>query len=198
MKVLTSPASPFGRKVKLTAIMKGLDKQISFETVTASAPDNTNPLAKIPVLITDDGVSIYDSPVICEYLDAQVAMPVMFPGEGTRRWKTLTLGALGDGIMDAAILLVYEGRYRPENMRVDAWVEMQQNKIDRALKFLETAPPELPPEPDYGVMTVACALGYLDFRHAGKWRGAHPQMVAWLEAFDAAVPGFKQTAPPPA
>lgn len=198
MKILTSPASPYGRKVKLTAMMKGLAERITFETMKADADGNTNPLAKIPALITDDGMSIYDSPVICEYLDAQVATHVMFPGDGTKRWQTLTLGALGDGIMDAAILLVYEGRHRPENMRVESWCAMQQKKIDGALDHLEAAPPPMGAEPDYGHMTLACALAYLDFRHEGKWRAGRPKMVAWLEAFDAAVPAFKETAPPAA
>ncbi len=198
MKVLTSPASPFGRKVKLTAIMKGLADRITFETTAADAANNTNPLAKIPALITDDGATIYDSPVICEYLDAQVASPVLFPGEGARRWQALTLGALGDGIIDAAILLVYEGRHRPAEMRVESWCQMQQKKIDQALAHLEAAPPAMRNQPDYGHMTLAIALAYLDFRHEGKWRADHPKMVAWLDAFDKAVPGFKETAPPSA
>ena len=198
MKVLSSPASPFGRKVKLTAIMKGLSDRITFETTAADAANNTNPLAKIPALIMDDGTTIYDSPVICEYLDAQVASPVLFPGEGARRWQALTLGALGDGIIDAAILLDYEGRHRPAEMRVESWCQMQQKKIDQALAHLEAAPPVMGNQPDYGHMTLAVALAYLDFRHEGKWRAGHPKMVAWLDAFDKAVPGFKETAPPPA
>lgn len=198
MKVLSSPASPFGRKVSLTAHMKGLAGGIDFQTTKADDDTNTNPLSKIPVLITDDGTTIYDSPVICEYLDAQASSPVLFPGEGAKRWKALVLGALGDGIIDAAILLVYEGRYRPEDKRVDAWVEMQQKKIDQALDHLEPNPPAWEGTPDYGHITLACALGYLDFRHGGKWRAGHPNLVAWLEKFDAAVPAFKETAPPPA
>lgn len=198
MKVLTSPASPFGRKVKITAKLKGLADKINFETVSAADVGSDNPLAKIPVLITDDGTSIYDSPVICEYLDAQVASPVLFPGEGAKRWQALTLGALGDGIIDAAILLVYEGRHRPAEMRVESWCQMQQAKIDQALAHLESSPPTVAGTPNYGDVTLACALSYLDFRHEGKWRAAHPKMVAWLNAFDAAVPAFKETAPPPA
>ena len=198
MKVFSSPASPFGRKVAITAHMKGLADRVGIQTMKADADENTNPLAKIPVLVTDDGTSIYDSPVICEYLDAQVASPVLFPGEGEKRWKTLTLGALADGIIDAAILLVYEGRYRPEDKRVEAWVEMQQNKIDKALDHLEPNPPQWDGTPDYGRITLACALGYLDFRHGGKWRAGHPNLVAWLDKFDAAVPAFKATTPPPA
>ena len=198
MKVFTSPASPFGRKVKLTAHMKGLADQIDFTNIGAGEPEvaGANPLSKIPALITSDGVAIYDSPVICEFLDAQVAHPVLFPGSGAARWDTLTRGALGDGIIDAAILLVYEGRYRPENMHVKAWTDMQQAKIDQALAALEAAPPEWASAPDYGHMTLACALAYLDFRHAGKWRAGHPKLVAWLDTFAAAVPAFAETAPP--
>jgi glutathione S-transferase len=195
MKVLTAPASPFGRKVAITAHMKGLADRIDFQTTKADAEDNTNPLAKIPVLITDDGASIFDSPVICEYLDAQAASPVLFPGEGAKRWKALTLGALADGIIDAAILLVYEGRYRPEDKRVEAWVGMQQKKINQALDHLEPAPPAFDGTPDYGHVTLACALGYLDFRHGGKWRAGHPNLVAWLDTFAAAVPAFEKTTP---
>ena len=198
MKVLTSPASPFGRKVKMTAMIKGLTGQVEFVNGSASDPGNDNPLGKIPVLTTADGTAIYDSPVICEYLDAQVATSVMFPGDGAKRWEALTLGALGDGIIDAAILLVYESRYRPAEMRVASWVEMQQAKIDKALAHLEAAPPARGDTPDYGTMTVAIALGYLDFRHEGKWRAAHPKMVAWLSDYEASVPSFKETAPPPA
>lgn len=196
MKVLTSPASPFGRKVKMTAMIKGLTDQIEFINGAATDPGNENPLGKIPVLTTADGTAIYDSPVICEYLDAQVALPVMFPGEGANRWRVLTLGALGDGIIDAAILLVYESRYRPAEMRVDAWVEMQQAKIDKSLAYLEASPPERGETPDYGTLTIAIALAYLDFRHEGKWRAKHPKMVAWLEDYENSVPGFKETAPP--
>lgn len=198
MKVLSSPASPFGRKVKITAKLKGLYDRITFETVSATDVGDTNPLSKIPALITDDGMAIYDSPVICEYLDAQVASPVLFPGEGAKRWQALTLGALGDGIIDAAIMLVYESRHRPAEMRVESWCQMQQKKIDQALDHLEATPPDMGNQPDYGHVTLAVALAYLDFRHEGKWRAGHPKMVAWLNAFDAAVPAFKETAPPAA
>lgn len=198
MKILTSPASPFGRKVRMTALLKGLGDRIAVEDMGAADAVHANPLAKIPVLITDEGTSIFDSPVICEYLDAQVASPVLFPGEGARRWQTLTLAALADGIIDAAILLVYEGRYRPEDKRVQAWVDMQQSKIDRALSHIESAPPELGATPTYGDITLACALGYLDFRHGGAWRNGHPKTVQWLQRFEEAVPAFRETAPPAA
>lgn len=196
MKVLTSPPSPFGRKVRLMAIMKGLEEQV--EVVDPASSQNRNPLSKIPVLETDDGMTLFDSRVICEYLDAQHVAPVMFPGEGAKRWQMLTRAALADGIMDAALLIVYEGRMRPEDKHVQSWIDMQQKKIDEGLAHLEKAPPEIGAHPDYGHLTLACALGYLDFRHAGKWRANHPKMVAWLDGFAERVPGFAKTAPPAA
>ena len=113
----------------------------------------------------------------------------------TDRFRTLTLGSLADGILDAALLLVYEGRFRPENMKVQGWVDRQQGKVDRSLALLETAPPAWKVSPDYGHLTMAVALGYLDFRHGGKWRAGHPKLVKWLDEFAAAVPAFEATRP---
>ncbi|MGF1650559.1 MAG: glutathione S-transferase family protein [Hyphomicrobiaceae bacterium] len=200
MRLLSAPASPYGRKVKITLLMKGLKDQVRIETVSTLPVSNPelqadNPLAKIPVLITDGGESLYDSKVICEYLDAQVASPVLFPGDGPERWRTLTLGALGDGILDAALLLVYEKRFRPEDKWVDDWMVRQQNKIDAALAHVEKSPPAWQGTPDYGHITLASALGYLDFRHEGKWRAEHPKLVAWLDDFARHVPAFDATRP---
>jgi glutathione S-transferase len=200
MKLLTAGASPYGRKAKMTALIKGLTDQIEFVTTDSRPADNPdlrakNPLSKIPALVLDDGMAIYDSKVICEYLDSQVASNVLFPGDGRDRWETLTLGALGDGIMDAALLLVYEKRFRPEEKWVDDWIERQQLKIDGALDHLEANPPEWGMAPTYGHLTVAAALGYLDFRHDGKWREGRPKMVAWLEKFAEAVPAYGETMP---
>lgn len=200
MRLLSSPASPFGRKVKIASAMKGLEDQISVETADSGNANNAelqrdNPLNKIPVLITDDGTRVYDSPIICEYLDSLAPAPRLFPATGPERFKTLTLGALADGIMDAALLLVYERRYRDEDKRVATWTDRQQVKIDSACGYLEKNPPAWSGSPDYGHLTLACALGYLDFRHEGKWRAGHPRLVAWLDSFAAAVPAFKATTP---
>lgn len=200
MKLLAAGASPYVRKVRLTAKLKGLDDQIEL-----IAPDNPsmdeyrakNPLGKIPILLTEKDGAIYDSHVICEYLDAQVALPALFPGDGAARWQMLTRAAMADGMLDAALLLVYEGRYRPEEMRVQSWIEMQETKISAALGQLEAEPPQWASHPDYSHITIAAALGYLDFRHGGKWRAGHPKMVAWLDKFAAEVPAFAETAPPP-
>ncbi len=199
MKLLSSPASPFGRKVKIAAGMKGVLGKIDILPADTNAGDDNlnrqNPLGKIPCLVLDSGEALYDSPVICEYFDTLAPDPVLFPKSGAARFKTLTLGALGDGILDAALLLVYEKRFRSENLRVEAWVDRQQSKIDRALAQLEKAPPAWDKTPDYGHLTLGCALGYLDFRHEGKWRAKHPKLVAWLDTFEKAVPDFAKTKP---
>lgn len=199
MKLLSSPSSPFVRKVKIAAGMKGVLDKIEQRPTDTNAGDDVlfgmNPLGKIPSLTTDSGDVLYDSPVICEYLDALAPEPVLFPKSGPERFKTLTLGSLGDGILDAALLLVYEKRFRSEDKQVQAWIDRQQAKIDRSLAHLEKTPPAWSKSPDYGHLTLACALGYLDFRHEGKWRAKHPKLVAWLDTFDKAVPDFAKTKP---
>jgi glutathione S-transferase len=199
MKLLSSLLSPYVRKVRIAAAMKGLTERIELVPIDTNVPDNpainrANPLAKVPALLVD-GQAIYDSHVICEYLDGQAAAPALFPQEAAARVKTLTLGALGDGILDAALLLVYEKRFRPQEKWHEPWQQRQQGKVDRALDALEQSPPAWGQSPDYGHLTLACALGYLDFRHDGKWRTGHPKLVAWVDAFGRAVPAFEATRP---
>jgi glutathione S-transferase len=200
MKLLSHPFSPYGRKVRIAMGLKGLQDRIEVETVDTSPVDTpdidrSNPLGKIPALVIDEDTAIFDSHVICEYLDTLAPSPLLFPKGGVERIKTLTLGALCDGILDAALLLVYEKRFRPEAMRHAPWQERQQGKIDRALDHLEGNPPAWSASPNYGHLTLACALGYLDFRHEGKWRAGHPKLVAWLDRFAKAVPAFEKTRP---
>ena len=200
MKLLSNALSPYGRKVKIAMAMKGLGDKIEVVHIDTNTPNNpqihqVNPLAKIPALVVDGNAAIFDSHVICEYLDSLAPSPVLFPKGGVERIKTLTLGSLCDGVLDAALLLVYEKRFRPEEKWHAPWVERQQSKIDRALDHLEKAPPAWGASPDYGHVTLACALGYLDFRHEGKWRAGHPKLVAWLDKFAEAVPAFEATRP---
>jgi glutathione S-transferase len=200
MKLMSSPLSPYGRKVKMTALIKGVDGQIDAQLADTNQPKNDalrrqNPLSKIPVLVLENGQNIYDSHVICEYLDSLAPSPVLFPKSGSERWTALTNGALGDGMIDAAILMVYEARFRPEGIRHQPWLDRQQSKIDGALEALEANPPAFNGTPDYGTIAIAVALGYLDFRHEGKWRAKHPKLVAWLDKFAAAVPAFEKTRP---
>lgn len=200
MRLLSSPPSPFGRKVKMTARIKGLTDRITVETVNPSVPGDpvlaaANPLGKIPALILADGSALYDSRVICEYLDTLSPAPVLFPAVGLDRYKMLTRAARADGLLDAALLIVYEERFRPEEKRSADWVARQQGKIDGALAVFEARIAEVQGAVDYSQVTLAAGLGYLDFRHGGRWRAKHPALVAWLEAFAARFPAYGETAP---
>ncbi len=198
MKLFYSPASPFVRKVMITAAIKGLDRTI--ETVASDATKGdaalnaVNPMGRLPALVVD-GQPIHDSRVICEYLDSVGTGPVLIPRAGMERWRTLTAAALADGILEAALIAVYERRYRPENMVVQSWLDRQWGKINATLAELEKHPPTWSTHPDYAHVTLACALGYLDFRHGGTWRATHPKLVDWLKQFAAVVPAFEATRP---
>jgi len=195
----TSFGSPFGRKARIAASVLGFDGKIKVEE--ASTQDDKdplpqqNPLGKIPVLILDDGSTLFDSRVVLEYLDVLAGGGKIVPKDTTARFDALRLQALADGMLDAGILLVYEGRYRPPEMAVKGWLDRQSGKIARALAALEKAPPSLDSPPNVGQITLACALGYLDFRFKGEWRQSHPRLVAWLDNFAARVPAFAATKP---
>jgi glutathione S-transferase len=199
MRLLSAPASPFVRKVAITARLKGVDGQIVVEhadTRTVNpALAAVNPLSKIPALVLDDGTQLYDSRVICEYLDSLVPAPALFPPAGMDRYRCLTRAALADGLMEAALLIVYERRYRPADKWVPDWIARQQAKIDGALAALDANPLQFAGQPDYSHIAVACALGYLDLRFERAWRPNHPALVAWLDAFSAAVPAYAETTP---
>jgi len=136
---------------------------------------------------------LYDSPVILDYLDTRAGGGKIVPRDANARLKALTLQALCDGILDAGILLVYEGRWRPPEMAVAKWVDHQRGKVERAMAVLEASPPKLDAIPNVGAITLACALGYGDLRFDGKWRAAHPKLVKWLDEFAAKVPAFEKT-----
>lgn len=195
-----SPASPFVRKVKIAAALLGLADNIRMEDAETNVPEPAflaqNSLGKIPTLILEDGSTLFDSPVILEYLDHLAGGGRILPAEPKARFAALRMQALCDGILDAALLIVYEGRFRPAEMRVQAWLDRQQGKIDRALAVLEASPPVLTDIPDAGQITLACALGYCDLRLAGAWRKNHPKLVAWLDEFAARVPAFAKTKMP--
>ena len=196
MILRSSPPSPYGRKVKIAAALLGLADQIEIVATDTIDPNDSirqqNPLGKIPALILDDGMVVYDSRVIVECLDLKAGGGKLIP-VGSERIATLTLQALADGIMDAAILQMYERRFRDEARREPKWIEHQQGKIDRALAVLETQTIPLHPTPLVGEIALACALGYLDLRFEGAWRKNHPRLVAWLDRFAAAVPAFEKT-----
>ena len=181
MKLFSAPASPFARKVLACAIARGVEDQIT--PVSAHGEDAElsaiNPLGKLPCLVTDDGVALFDSRVICEFLDTVGNVFPMFPEHGLR-FRALRLQALGDGIADAAVLSRGEGS-RPSEPARDKVLAVQKGKITRSLDFLEADIPSQ--HVDIGTLAVACALGYLDFRFAAEpWRDGRPKLTAWYEA----------------
>ena len=192
----SSPASPFGRKVKIAAAILGLADRI--EIVVADTNDaqdslrRQNPLGKIPTLILEDGSALYDSRVIVEYLDYLAGGGRIIPSAPGPRFNALTRQALADGIMDAALLQVYETRFREPGQYVAKWLDHQSSKVERSLADLEAALPDEGAR-DVGAIALACALGYLDLRFAGRWRPDHPKLAAWLDVFARGVPAFEGT-----
>jgi len=197
MILRTAPASPFGRKVKIVADLLGFTDKIELVICDTGDPVDPvrkdNPLGKIPTLITEDGAAIYDSGVIVEYLDLRAGGGCIVPVDIEERIAALTLMSLGDGICDAALLIVYESRYRPADKFVQSWIDHQQGKIDRALDYLEHKLPKLGIGIHAGEVAVACALGYLDLRLGGRWRDTHLHLVAWLTSFEEQVPMYGKT-----
>lgn len=203
MKLRHSPTSPFVRKVLVLAHEVGVADRLEIVPTDAwsEATDlvSQNPLSKVPTLVLDDGAALYDSPVICEYLDDLHAGEPRLPRDGADRWAVLRLEALADGMMESAVAVFIERVRRPEDKRWEAGVLREQATLGRALDHLERSVAELSSEPPHlGAIAVACALGYLDLRGAvADWRAGHPALAAWFEAF-AARPSMRATAPPAA
>jgi len=201
MKLFHSPTSPYVRKVMVTAIEKGLDSQIE-KLPTSASPikregdlPKKNPLGKVPCLITDDGRALFDSPVICAYLDT-LKSPPLIPTDAKGRFDCMTLEALADGFLDAGILLRYEHALRPEAKRWQDWVDGQMAKIMGSIDALETTyAAQLTGPLTVGQIAVACALGWFDFRYGHvDWRKDHPKVAAFAKA-TAERPSMKSTVP---
>ena len=186
MILYSSTASPFGRKIKLAAHVLGLIDEISVRPTDTMNPEDEirtiNPLGKIPSLVVG-GTALYDSRVIMEYLDSRVGGGRLIPAAGIDRYACLTAAAKMDGIIDAALLMVYEGRFRPAKMRVDTFVDWQRDKIIRALQSIEPAP------------YAGGAVPYLDFRKPLSWRDHAPALTDWQAGFAASVAGYEETMP---
>lgn len=203
MKLFSASASPYGRKVKALIHKAGRagEVEVIAAVTTPTAPDAAlaaaNPLGKIPCLVLETGAALYDSRVIARYLDARFGAGLYPAGEAV--WTTLTLEALTDGMLDAALLCVYEARLRAEPVRSADWLAGQRGKIARGLDALEGAwSGHLAGPIDMGVIGAGCVLGYLDFRRElggwGDWREGRPRLAAWGAAF-AAHPFMQATAP---
>jgi glutathione S-transferase len=201
MELLFSAASPFVRKVSVCARELGLADRIT-ETRMGASPVNRdaalvarNPLGKLPTLITDNGTPLYDSPVICEYLDSLAGGGRLFPAPGPKRWLALVEQATADGVLDAGILIRYEMSLRPEANRWSGWVDAQMAKINASLAHLETHTAAFADRVDIGTISVGCALGWLDFRFADLgWRHTSPKLATWFANFDER-PSMRATRP---
>ena len=195
MILRSSPASPFVRKVRIAADLLGLSDRLAVVSADTNDPADDlrrqNPLGKIPTLVLDDGRTLYDSSVIVGYLD-ELGGGGVIPA-GPDRFVALTHQALADGLMEAALLQVYEGRFRPAERHEPKWLDHQADKVRRALDHLVAHEAGPPPTFHIGHIAQACALGYLDLRFAGAWRETHPELVIWLDDFAGRVPAFAQT-----
>jgi glutathione S-transferase len=192
-----SNTSPYARKIRVSAIELGVMDRITFTVfdVGTIQPDllKLNPLHKVPVLVTDDGRTLFDSPVIAEWLDATYG-PRLLPASGPARWSVLQTAALADGILDAAIPARAE-RLRPAEQRSDAVIEKQLGKIARALDWLEQNDSWHAAAPDLGQIGVGCAIGYLEFRLPDlAVLSSRPRLAAWHAGFSER-PAMKATVP---
>ena len=198
MKLRYAPTSPYVRKVLAIAFESGIESRIERLPAMVWAPDTDiakdNPLGKVPALVTDEGEVLYDSPVICEYLDSLHEGPKLFPAAGAARWKALKLQALADGILDAAILRRLEGQ-RPSTQQSQGWLERQAAAVKRGMDALEEEAGRWRDTPTIGQIAAGCACGYLDFRFGQEdWRPARPRLAAWYARF-AKRPSMQATAP---
>ena len=201
MKLYYSPASPFVRKVMTVARECGVDSRIEQVplTVMPTQPNTElardNPLMKLPTLIADDGTTLYESSLICQYLDTLHSGRRLVPESGAGRWRTLKLEALADGVCDAGLLMRYELVVRTEQQRSTPWMDGQRAKVVNGLDALERDPTPLAGELDLGQIALACAIGWLEFRNvAGDLRSSRPKLFAWYERA-LKRPSLAETAP---
>jgi glutathione S-transferase len=201
MKLAYSSASPYARKVMIVALECGLGDRIE-KIATAVRPDQPNrelgrdnPLMKVPTLWTDGGEALFDSRVICDYLDSQHTGRKLIPSAGGERWRALRLEALADGITDAGILMRYESALRPENLRWKEWIDGQSAKVNQGLDQLERDAGQLEGEFGIGQIAVIAMIGWMQFRAvAGDAFAGRPKLAAWC-AKTSERPSVKATVP---
>jgi glutathione S-transferase len=195
----TTLTSPFGRKARMAAEVLGLAGHITIEPGDPLDATDTlrvqNPLGKLPCLVLADGTTVYDSGVIIEFLQGVAGGDLLLPASGMARIQVLTRATLADGIIEAALLVVYENRFRDPGTQSDRWLTHQRGKIMRGLAAFEAAPPD-PAKIDIVSIGLSCALGYLDWRKPVDWRPGHPNLAGWLTTFAANEPAFERTRAP--
>lgn len=198
MKLFYTPTSPFVRKVRVLAHELGIALETELLRPSPMTPDpvlsKQNPLSKIPALVLDDGTTLYDSVVICEYLDS-LAGGRLIPAQGPERWRVLRIQALADGILDAGILVFYERSQRPPELHWESWIGGQTAKVNQGLDALEREVAGFAAEVDLGQIACGAMLGWLDLRApAGDFRAGRPALAAWYAGF-LARPSMQATLP---
>jgi glutathione S-transferase len=203
MTLYYNAASPFARKVLILLHETGQTGRVTLKPVNVTPVDphaevcHDNPCGKIPALCLADDNVIHDSRVILDYLDHQHVGNPLIPRDGSARWRRLTLASLADALLDAALLIRYETFLRPEEKRWDEWVDNQSEKISRSLAYFETeAVTELSAHFDIASISLASALGYLDFRQPNLgWRSSYPRLASWYYEVSQR-PSMLETQPP--
>jgi glutathione S-transferase len=204
MKLFYSPASPYARKVRAAAIELGLGDRLALEVtdVVPTKPNRAyaaahNPLRKIPALLTDDGTTLYDSTVLCEYLDSLAGGGRIIPREAPHRWRVSTDHALAQGMCDAAILIRYEMVVRPQEHRWPSWIDDQWDRIEAGLQWFSQNAAQLDEPLNVAHLALGSLLGYLDFRMPERaWRSRFALLTEWFARLERR-PSFQQTRPVP-
>ncbi len=196
MKLLAANASPFVSKVAMALSFAGIDAEIINVDATNGDTqlDAANPLSKIPCLVLDDGTGVYDSRSITRYLDRHSGGK-LFPANDPERLRAETMEALCDGICDCAVGVMYEKRFRPEEIVHQPWMDRLWGKVERGL---DEAANNLPPagaDAHIGSIALLATLGYLNFRFAGQWEDGRNELIEFRESFCAAHPKLAELLP---
>ncbi|WLS01881.1 glutathione S-transferase [Shinella oryzae] len=191
MKIFYSSTSPYSTKVRMAAQYAGLAAE-AVVADTAKDPADllaANPLGKIPSLVTDDGLAVFDSRAIMNYIDRQ-SRGALYPRNAVKRTEVDVLEATADGICDCLLAIVYERRSRPEDMVYQPWIDRQWQKVERALDHLEANMPRLGKKPNAGHFALAAMLRYIELRFAGQWQRGRPKLKRYLTRFEAVFPDY--------
>ncbi|MFC3071782.1 glutathione S-transferase [Shinella pollutisoli] len=191
MKIFSSDLSPYSTKVRMAAHYAGLAATTVSVDTNADPAEliAANPLGKIPALLTDEGLAIYDSRTIMHYIDRQTRGS-LYPRNAARRTEVEILEATADGVCDSLLAIVYERRMRPEEKVHQPWIDRQWAKVERALDHLEANMPRLGRKPHAGHFALAAMLRYIELRFAGKWQRGRPKLKRFLARFEAVFPDY--------
>ncbi|EHK57027.1 glutathione S-transferase family protein [Allomesorhizobium alhagi] len=195
-KILYSPTSPYSAKVRMAAAYAGIPLEAVVVDTNSQPPELTgpNPLGKIPTLVTDEGLGIYDSRTITQYLN-RLSGNALFPRNPAKRLEAEMLEALADGVCDSLLAHVYERRLRPAEKVHQPWLDLQWSKAMRAFDLLNASPPKLPKKITAGHIALRACLGYIDLRFPGQWEKGRSKLKRWAARFDEKFPELKQYVP---